>query len=307
MRKPAIVGGRSLTSVIDLFNLSLRSERLSPKTISAYMDAANMFVAFAEEQGFPTEPRAIRREHVEGFLVACHEKGNSASTVHQRYRSLRRLFEFVVEECNLEVGPMDRLNPPRLEEKVVKPYSIEQIEAMLAACEGDWMGLRDRALMIVAYDTGLRRAELLQLQTTDVHEEKIVVAGKGSKQRTVRMGYQSLVAVRRYLEARPFVTDHLWQAYGGARLGSSGLYLLIRRRAKVAGVPGADVHRFRHSYACDYLLGGGNQYDLQVSLGHGGPQITQLYVRFVQQAHALSDHVLHSPGDRLRPPRRPRR
>jgi integrase/recombinase XerC len=294
----------NLPSIRRLYELSLQAERLSPKTIGIYLEALDLLIEFLTARSYPTAVADVQRQHIAEFISELHRRGNTPATVNNRYRALRRFFNFAVEELGLPAGPMDRMKPPRLEEKLVRPLEPSQIEAMINACRNNWMGYRDAAILLVLYDTGLRAEECRALTLADLEGNRIVVRGKGSKERIVRLGHQAQMGVERYLMRRPFDSPALWLAMDGSALGETGLYQLVRRAGRRAGIPDAHPHQLRHSYAAQYLMGGGSRHDLQESLGHASDVITQRYVRFVAQEHALREHERVSPGDKLHPRRR---
>jgi integrase/recombinase XerC/integrase/recombinase XerD len=296
-------GKHRLSGLLRLYELSLRAQRLSPKTIGLYVQTAEAFLAYAGE----VAAEDVRREDIERFLVELQRRGNSPATIHNRYRCLRRLFDFAVTELGLDHGPMDRMRPPRLEEKVIRPLEPSQVEAMMAATGRGWKGLRDAAILMTLFDCGIRRAECLRITLQDVATDRLLIKGKGGRERVVRLGYQAQMAIERYLLARPVVdTQALWLGNGGEPLGESGMFLIIRRLGKAAGIPDAGPHRLRHSFACAYLMGGGGRDDLQQNLGHTSPIVTSRYVKFVAQEHSLRQHEKFSPGDQLKQPRRRR-
>jgi len=294
----------TLADLRHLYAISLQAERLSPKTLAIYLEALDHLIAFVVDQGYPTAIRDVQRSHIAEFLVALQSRGNSSATIHNRYRALRRFFNFAVDELGLPYGPMDRMRPPRLEEKLVRPLESAQVEAMINSCKSDWRGLRDVAILLVLYDTGLRAEECRALTLADLEGNRIIVYGKGSKERVVRLGYQAQMAVTRYLMRRPFDNPALWIGMTGEPLGETGLYQAVKKAGKRAGIPDVHPHQLRHGYATQYLMSGGTRQDLQQSLGHASDSITQRYVRFVAQEHALQAHERVSPGDQLRPKRR---
>jgi len=246
----------------------------------------------------------VQRIHIAEFLTSLHDRGNTPATVNNRYRALRRALSFAAEELGLPASPMSLMKPPRLEERVIRPLEPEQIEAMINSCKNNWRGLRDVAILLVLYDIGLRASECRHLTTADLAGDHIIVRGKGSKERVVRMGYQARLAVERYLLRRPFNSPALWIGMTGEPLGETGLYQAVKKAGKRAGIPDVHPHQLRHSYATQYLALGGDRYDLQQSLGHTSGEVTKRYVRFAVSAHALKEHEKFSPGDRLRPKRR---
>jgi len=294
----------TLSGLRRLYSISLQAERLSPKTITVYLEALDGLTAFLTAQGYPTAVRDVQREHIAEFLTTLHNRGNTPATVNNRYRALRRALSFAAEELGLPASPMSLMKPPRLEERVIRPLEPEQIEVMINSCKNDWRGLRDVAILLVLYDIGLRASECRNLTVADLAGDHITVRGKGSKERVVRMGYQARLAVERYLLRRPFDSPALWVGMTGEPLGETGLYQAVKKAGRRAGILDVHPHQLRHSYATQYLAGDGNRYDLQESLGHTSDTATKRYIRFGTQEHALKEHERVSPGDRLRPKRR---
>src|SRR4051794_4010221 len=118
------IGTRNVTSpsilaMFEEFDLSLHAQRKSPKTRSNYRDAVKQLAAYLESVGHPCTIDAVKREHVEAFLVYLEEeKGVSASTAATRYRGLQAFFKYVKEDGEIDVSPMANMKPPSIPESV---------------------------------------------------------------------------------------------------------------------------------------------------------------------------------------------
>lgn len=165
----------------------------------------------------------------------------------------------------------------------------DDIARLLASCDlRMWHGVRDYAIVMLLYDTGIRRGELLAMRTSDVEtldRASSVVSGK-SGTRTVGMGTAVRRAMRDYLTRARYAvpTDHdmLWISRDGEPLGPRGVGKLIDRLKAAAGVEGRVYpHKLRHTFSTDFLRNGGNAYALQVALGHTNPVVTSNYVHLV--------------------------
>ena len=122
-----------LRAAIDSWRLSLRAANRSPATIKTYLDAATRFEAFRAERGMPVSLEAIRREHIEAFLVALQDAGSRPATVSLAYRCLQAFWKWAVSEDEVRESPMARMTPPIVPEEpsILGP---EQIRAILDAC-----------------------------------------------------------------------------------------------------------------------------------------------------------------------------
>ena len=163
------VTARSVADVETLapsWRLSLEAENKSPATITSYTYATTQFVAFLRENGMPTDVDAITREHIEAFLVDVLER-RSPATAEARYRGLRQFFAWCEAEGEITASPMARMKPPQVPEQPVDVPTVEDLQKLLAACEGnDFEARRDTAIVRLFADSGLRLAELTGLRLT---------------------------------------------------------------------------------------------------------------------------------------------
>src|SRR5688500_5905266 len=117
VRTTSILG--TLDGLLRSWDRHLAAENRSPRTIQSYLEAARQFDAFLASRGMPTAVSAIRREHVEAFLVDLLESGRSASTVANRYRSLQQLFRWLDDEGEITGSPMLKMRPPTVPDQPV--------------------------------------------------------------------------------------------------------------------------------------------------------------------------------------------
>ena len=151
---------------LDSFLLSLEAENLAPKTRRVYGEAAELLGRFLAGEATPTEPPAIRREHVEAFIADQVARWRP-NTARNRYLALKRFFDWLALEGLIEASPMARMRPPRVPEEPVPVLTDEAVRALLRACEGKTFGdRRDAALVRLLLDSGARRSEVAGLAST---------------------------------------------------------------------------------------------------------------------------------------------
>ncbi len=252
----------------------LRAQRMSPSTITTYSAAVAQLAGYLREQAMPTAASAIRREHVEAWITDLLERWKPA-TAHNRYRGAHAFFRWLAEEGEIRDSPMERMKPPRLPE--VPPPVLRETElvALFSVCERDrsFAGRRDEAIIRTLTDTGIRRSELLglDLEHLDLERGTLRVFGKGSRERDVAIGDQTVRSIDRYLRLRAkHRAAHepwLWLGRYG-RLRESGLGDLIHARGEEAAI-GRRIHPhdFRHAYAHHWLAAGGQDSDLMAIAG----------------------------------------
>jgi site-specific recombinase XerD len=216
---------------------------------------------------------SITPDVVREFLASEQERVSAMTAAHS-YITLRAFFRFLLREEWLDTNPMEKVEKVRVPRKVIGTFTSEQVQQMLAACNGrSFNGLRLRAIILTLLDCGLRVSELCGLSPEDASwdSQTLRVMGKGSRERVVPFGEaarQALVAycARRgelHRQERLFVT-----VYGDA-LDRHEAHRLVSNCGRKAGVTGVrcSPHTFRHTCAVMYLRNGGDAFSLQRLLG----------------------------------------
>jgi site-specific recombinase XerD len=269
-----------------LLEQDLRRRGAAEKTRHAYAVDAGQFARWAVAQRLApaiVTPRLLRR-----YAAGLTEAGQAPSTVARKLASLRSLFRTLVEHGVLEQNPADLLSAPRRGQSLPRVLKAAEVAALLDRIPADTaLALRDRAIFELAYASGLRAEELVNLDVAavDFDDERVRVEGKGGKTRIVPTGEPALRALDRYLQrGRPALTADatpaLFLSKSGRRLSTSD----VRRRLRVwarqaAGVAGASPHALRHSFATHLLDGGADLRSIQELLGHASISTTQVYTR----------------------------
>jgi len=177
-------GTLDLVDAVGSFTRHLRAENLAASTVATYVKALNQLNSFLVQQGMPSDVAAIRREHIEAFLVALHDSGHRPATVANRYRSLQQVFRWLVNEDEIRESPMARMRPPAVPDDPPPVLRTEELERLLAACAGtSFEDRRDTAVIRLLASTGMRRGECIGLRVEDVDfdHEVALVLGKGRR------------------------------------------------------------------------------------------------------------------------------
>jgi integrase/recombinase XerD len=257
--------------------------RLSERTVSAYADDAAQYGRFLSGQRL-TDPARVRPADVERFLATG---GWAASTAARKIAAIRAFHEFLRRRGAAGENPALSVRPPRRSRPLPDVLTVEQVEALLAAPRGEGThAVRDRALLELAYATGLRASELtgLRLEEVDLEEGLVRCRGKRQRERIVPFGSKARDAVVRYLDrARgALLRDRSERALFLTRFGRPftrmGYWKLLQGHARAAGIEQAlSPHTLRHSCATHLLEGGCDLRVVQEFLGHRSIETTQIY------------------------------
>jgi integrase/recombinase XerD len=209
------------------------------------------------------------------------------ATLQRKVACLRSFYRHLRREALLVDDPTVHLRAPRQSRKLPQVLSRDEVARLLAQPSGTQPpALRDRALLEVMYACGLRASETigLELADLDLRHGFLRARGKGSKERLVPLGRQAIAAIGAYLrDGRPQLVGERIEAklfvnFRGGPLTRQGLYKIVQRNARQAGLEGRmSPHTLRHSFATHLLAGGCDLRAVQEMLGHADISTTQMY------------------------------
>jgi integrase/recombinase XerD len=285
----AAIDPRFKSLVLDFLSYLELERGLSRNTLNAYRTDLHQFGEFLAARGI--DALTIRPVEISDFLADL-ATGNgrppcSASTIHRKSACLRSFYKHLRRDELIADDPTAALSAPRRAKKLPQVLNYAEVQKLLAAPRGDEpTTLRDRALLEVMYACGLRASETIGLDVADVDLEEgfLRARGKGSKERLVPLGRQAIAAISGYLRGgRPKLVGDRHEArlflnFRGGPLTRQGLYKIVQRHARAAGLSGRlSPHTLRHSFATHLLAGGCDLRVVQEMLGHADIATTQMY------------------------------
>jgi integrase/recombinase XerD len=263
---------------------------LSRNTLEAYRSDLLQLGAYLDRQG--VDVLGVGHADLAGFLDELAAGGEdrppvAPATLQRKAACLRSFYRHLRREGVLDHDPTADLRAPRKSQRLPQVLSRDEVARLLAAPRGtDPATLRDRALLELMYACGLRASEAtgLDVGDLDLRHGVLRARGKGAKERLVPVGRQAIAAVRAYLDrGRPALVGvrdqpRLFVNQRGGELTRQGLYKIVQRHARAAGLDGRmSPHTLRHTFATHLLAGGCDLRSVQEMLGHADIATTQIY------------------------------
>ena len=287
-----------MEALVDDFLAYLRNERgRSEHTQKTYAALLGKFIAWVRADGL-RDWNAVELCHLQNFLRHERERAPanqpagstgklSGESVYLQIAALRAFYRFCENERLLPVNVAENLALPRRWKRLPRALTGAEMEKLLAPILPESPeSLCDRAILELAYASGLRLAELRGLRLEQIHLDAgfINVIGKGNKERVLPVGRMAVEAVRQYLDAgRPrLVTKRspaaVFLTKRGTPFAPVTLWLRIKRRVRLAGIArNVTPHMLRHSFATHLLEHGADLRVIQELLGHASIATTEIY------------------------------
>jgi integrase/recombinase XerD len=269
----------------------------SANTIAAYRNDLSQFVAFLGEAGSnSTDSWAqVDRSLVEAYGTHLEKQRYASSTVARKVASVKSFFSFLVDKRHLTENPATTLDAPKVEKRLPLILSEEEVERLLAepAKGRTPKNLRDHALLVLLYATGMRVSELITLQMDDVEMSaaSVTCVGRDGKPRQLYLTQRASEVLVEYIEKgraallRENEESRLFVNQRGRPLTRQGLWLITKSYAEAAGLgPNVTPHTLRHSCAAHHLARGADLHKVRDLLGHANISTTQIYREVTESA-----------------------
>ena len=300
-----------LNSALEDFILALQADGIASKTYDWYRwllaESPHCLITWLVRRDI-SELNEVSTGALRQYIVWLREQANSRTgdaqsedTIAAYLRALHRWFSWSAAEYG-GGNPMARIAYPKSRQQQPKALDLNDFARMLKSCGDDVKGIRNRALLAFLIDTGCRAGGLCGLRITDLHLEdrRAIVTEKGNKTRFVIFTDRTAALLQGWLDVRSGFEPVFYNLETGQRLTVDGLRSILRNIARRAGVTGrVNPHSFRHAFAREYILAGGDLATLARLMGHSQVSTTVNYYTLFTDQEVRDKHERFSPMSKL--------
>ena len=267
-------------------------KKLSQNSVVSYKnDLSKFFIFFQdyiEKNIGLKEIESIKISEFRSFLTYRRNSEISSNSIARNISALKSFFRFLIKNNKIKESSVFNLKSPKLKKSLPRPINVDLAIQVIKQAEEiedeKWIGLRNKAILILLYGCGLRISEALSLNYDDVqNEDHILIKGKGEKERIVPMMPYIKKGIENYLEACPkeiISGEALFIGKRFSRLSPRIIqYALEKIRTALSLPETATPHALRHSFATHLLDSGGDLRTIQELLGHSSLSTTQKYTK----------------------------
>lgn len=268
----------------------LSDERgLARNTLESYERDLLQYIDYLNSESVDSI-RDSGKRHIASYILKLKQMGRANATVTRSIVSIRAFYQYLVKQRLLDQDPSIHLETPKLEKRLPKVLTVQEVERLLEAPAVTTPGgMRDKAMLEVLYATGIRVTELMMLNVDSVNPGLgfIRCIGKGEKERIIPLGAVASECLTEYMSSmrgkllkqskseQALFVNHL-----GTRLTRQGFWKIIKRYAQEADIrKEITPHTLRHSFATHLLENGADLRSVQEMLGHADISTTQIYTQ----------------------------
>lgn len=291
-----------LSDALREFLLEKQLAGLSVETVKDYRNLVQPFIKFCGDIGV----YELTDANIDAYISDVLSRPLARSTQITYIRNLKTFLKWSAGKYRVRYD-YTRIHVPKSPKKNVRIYDESEIVKIFDTvhAESDWMTLRNKSLLALMLDSGIRQKEVCTLKRDLVSFERryMVVQGKGDKERVVPLGLFSMELLKRYLEACPYQSKYIFVNRFGDMLTRNAVKILVGRLQKELPFD-LSSHKLRHNFATNYCVdhyqehGTMDAYKLMCLMGHEDMETTKRYLHHATEIIAAQEHLSHL--DRIR-------
>ena len=291
-----------------LFDCELR--HFTQKTMKGYRNNLSQFFNYLDEKYSIQDIEEVTARQIKDFFKELWKNGRKVTYTNGLLKVFRAFFKYALQEEYIKINPCDKVPWGKEDITLIKTFSDAEVKRMLDAFNGcDYMAIRNKAIIAMLVDTGIRNNELCELNVDSIFDCYINIFGKGSKERMVGISPYLQKCIIKYLNVRngyfihQDVGDTFFLSRSGRKLTVEAVERIVAKAGKVADVDGSircSPHTLRHYFAQAQLRNNLDIYSLARLMGHNNIKITQRYLQSMQDKDVIERGIRSSPIMNLR-------
>lgn len=289
-----------LTEAKEKFIRNRKLQGLSAKTVLNYVEVLDRFIKFVGD----LDISELNLEIIERYQMYLINSKLANASVANYLRHIKAFINYLIEyDLYSDKTLPKRIKLPKAGKRVVDLFTPEDIRYIFESIDicPEWLCLRNKLIIALMYDSGLRQNEVCNLMYSDINFEQgiVLVHGKGNKERFVPLGNMSLEFLRRYSDKCPYSKDYVFCSKDGTRLSNNAIKKFIRQLRLDTGYKNFTSHKLRHNFATNYVIdsykktGHCDIYKLSALLGHEDIETTRIYLHVAEKILATSGFDSH--------------
>lgn len=287
-----------LKDAMNEYAFDCRIRKLSPRTLDNYTKQLRYFEEYLLENYGIDHIEEVKRAHIKHFMGMMDAKNRKPQYINDLLKVIKTFFRYAQKEEYIQVNPAESIKNVKQPKVKIITFSELEIRRMLGHYHGrDYLSVRNRTLLALFFDTGMRLNEVITLCADQIRDEYILVHGKGNKERLVPVSPYLAKALMQFQAVRHGYFDdrihekYLFLSYRGYKMTQESVTKVLKEAAVAVGVNRqvrVSPHTCRHTFAHLQLKNGLDLYSLSRLLGHSSIAITQRYLEGIRD-----DQVIH--------------
>ena len=270
----------------DEFLNYIKNKNYSNYTVNSYSKDLDNFYIYLKQNN--TEIKKVNYKFLRGYLTVLYDKLYSKKTIARNISTLKSFFKYLKKENIIESNPMNLIKTPKIDKKLPKFLNYDEIEKILSIPDTTtFLGKRNALILELLYSTGIRVSELVNIKLNDIDlsEEKILILGKGNKERYVLFGSKAKEKILDYLSEKTDNSPYLIVNRYGNKITDRGIRKILDSIILEASLSyKISPHTLRHTFATHMLDSGANIEIVKELLGHESLSTTQIYTHVTSES-----------------------
>ena len=280
------------------FEFNCKCRKLSDKTIKNYSKLISYLLDYLKNKHMVLNLEDVRPVYIKGYIMELQEHGKKPQYINDQIKAFKVLFRYLYEEGYTDTNLTDRIKNVKMPKTIIQTFSEKEVRDMVDFYHGNsYMQLRDKLMLMVFFDTGIRVSELIGMKLSQVKEEYIIIYGKGNKERVVPKSPMLAKWLFKYINTREHyfefrhVPDNVFLSRNGRPMTTEAIHRVIKIAGQGVGVNRnirVSPHTCRHTFAQMQLKNGLDLYSLSRIMGHSNIAITQRYLEGLKDDEVLN-------------------